>query len=363
MQDEQNDAVEIPEDFAAYQAFRDAGGDIAGADDGEEARAASEEEKPQSGPADEAGETAEDSDTEDDLQQEEEGEEEEEEEEGEEDKPKKNTRLSKRMSKMAGEIKALKSQLADRGQHPAEEEEEATEEVVSSTDKEGEGEPLKRPMLRDFEDNDETGETAWDQYEKALAAYDDANTERKVQTALQKQAQALELKHAKEASDAAWNKAAGRFPDYNEVLGRGGKMSAAMESILRMDPEEGTAIAYYLGNHPEESTRIAEATLANNAEEWADARARASFELGKISSKLAAAPTDKGKPAPAGPTKNPPRTTPAAPPATKKISTASKPPTLIRGGTAKPKFDVTNEEQATDYGKWEREREAALKRK
>ncbi len=121
-----------------------------------------------------------------------------------------------------------------------------------------------------------------------------------------------------------------------------------MESVMRMDPEAGTELAYYLGGHPEESLAIANATLANSEAQWTTALARAGMELGKIKAKL---------PPPGAPKKPaPPTATP-----TKTVTSASRVPTPIRGGTAPPKPDVMSDTTAADYKKWNAAREAQLK--
>lgn len=68
------------------------------------------------------------------------------------------------------------------------------------------------------------------------------------------------------------------------------QISSAMEAVMRMDPAAGTALAYYLGQHPEKSLAIANETLAASAEQWASALARAGMRLGEIKAKLGATP-------------------------------------------------------------------------
>jgi hypothetical protein len=130
-----------------------------------------------------------------------------------------------------------------------------------------------------------------------------------------------------------------------------------MEAVMRMDPEAGTELAYYCGQHPEESERIARLTLAANERQWGTALARAGLELGKIRPTLKA----PGAAITSKPTVTP--KTPVAIPQTKKVTSASKPPTQIRGGTAAPAVDVLNDADAADYGKWEKARDSQLKRR
>jgi hypothetical protein len=345
---EQPAEVAIPEDYAAFTKFRDA------SEASKQTPAADEEETPPSESVKaekaDAGQTAEESEPKEETQQEEK------EDDDEPQEPEKGTRLSRRMRKLTGTIAELQSRLDGLEKEP-ETEAEVAEEVASSTEtvEDEPAEKLVRPMLKDYEDTET--QSAWDQYEVAMEAYNDAKTERQVErrlaSALAKQASDLELKHAKATADAAWNQAASRFPDYNEVVREEVKISVAMEAVMRMDPENGTALAYYMGQHPEESERIARATLANNEQQWGTALARAGVELGKIQAKL----TPPGKPGPkAAPVA-------IAKPATKTVSTASKPPTQIRGGVAAPAVDVLNADDASNYAKWVKAREAQLKRK
>jgi hypothetical protein len=339
------------EDYAAFSASRDT--QPSGTED-EEAPAAGKEQKPTSESDDaeqaETGQTAEESETEEEEQQEEDDE------EKAQDKPKGKRGIDRRFGKLTGKIAALESRLAELGESPAEGDEEVAEEVASSPEKATEdptAEKLVRPKLRDFEDNDEA--SAWDQYEQAIEAYDrklEQKQEQKIAAALAEQKQKLELEHATATANAAWSKAASRFSDYDDVVSDKTQISQAMESVMRMDAESGTALAYWLGKHPEESLRIAKSTLARNEQEWTDARIRASFELGKIRAQL----TEPGKEKPKSPTA-------ASPPTTKQVTRASKPPTVIRGGTAPPQTDVLNEDDAADYNRWLPAREAQVKRK
>jgi len=122
-----------------------------------------------------------------------------------------------------------------------------------------------------------------------------------------------------------------------------------------MDPTMGTELVMYFGEHPEEAKTLTYETLAANEKEWPTALAKAGMKLGQIHAKIASRPPAKGAPAPAP--KGGPAPTPIT---TKKVTTASKPPSIIRGGTAPPKFDLTSDEDAKDVGKWMRERERQL---
>ena len=339
--------VEIPEDYRAFTEFRDTGELPAPKD----APAEGEETTPPSEPDEESGQTAEGSDPEEEAEQEsEESQETDPKTEDKEPAAKTGNRLNRRMRELTGEIKALKSQLGELTNQPEDEEE--TAEVVSAPEPAAVAEKAARPMLKDFEDTDD--KSAWDQYEEALAEYNRAETAATVAAALKDQRDKLELEHAKASAQAEWNRAASRFPDFNEVVRAEVKISSAMESVMRMDPEAGTALAYYLGQHPEESERIAKATLANSESQWTSALARAGMELGAIRAKLST-PGPKAVPNA--------KTTPAPTPQPKKVTGASKPPTQIRGGVVPPRTDVMSDDDAGNYKKWRAARDAQLQRK
>jgi hypothetical protein len=345
-----SDFVEIPEDYKSFVAYRETG-ELPPAADQEETPAVGED-TPPSESSDESeeteeGQTAAESDT-----PEEEGQDEEEKQEPEPDQPKdSNRRLNRRMRTLTGKIAELEARLAAQQGGT---EEEPSEEAASSPETETEtDQPLVRPKLADFEDTDE--KSAWDQYEEAMDAFHEKRTEQKLATALATKEQELNEQHARQTAQKEWNEAASRFPDYNEVVREEVKISSAMESVLRMDPVAGTELAYYLGQHPEESERIAKATLATNEREWGAALARAGMLLGEVRSKLT-------PPAKAAEKTTPKAAAPAPPPQPKKVSTASRPPAQIKG-RAVPKTDVTSEGDAGNYKKWRDAREAQLKKR
>jgi hypothetical protein len=346
----QIDVSEPPDDFEQFEAWRAAGGGLATSDNDQQgSKKPAVGSKQPSEPAEvevtEEGQIAAESDPADDPEQEE---------TDPEDPPvpgKPNKGLAKRMRELTGEIKALKSQLA--GQQP-DVEEEATEEVVSSTEQKTDDGATKlvRPKLSNFEDTDD--QSAWDQYEAAMEEYTDARTAQMLGKALAEQRQELDTKHAKDTADADWSRSAARYPDFNEVVRDEVRISAAMESVMRMDPETGTMLAYYMGQHPEESERIARASLANNEKEWPGALARAALELGKIAPTLK--PPVKGSTKPATPV-TPPT------PTTKKVTAAKPPPTQLRGTAVTPAVDVMSDKDAGDYNIWEKAREAEIKKR
>jgi hypothetical protein len=349
--------TDIPEDYKAFTAYRD--GQTPAAEIEVEtpaaeieveaqAPAAGEEATPPSEPAEPADQTAGESETAEEAQQTHAD-------ETETQGPKKpapgepDKGLAKRMRSLSGEIKALKSQLAELTQPDVDEE--ATGEVVSPSETATDAaDEAVAPMLKDFEDNETTGESAWDQYEAATKLFNKLETAKAIKAALDTQRATIEEKHAKESAQADWNKAASRFPDFNEVVRAEVQISSAMEVVMRMDPETGTEIAYYLGQHPEESKRIAESTLAASEKQWGTALARAGVELGEIRAIVKAAKTAPKVVAPKA----------AATPPLKTVTSARKPPTIIRNGAATPKFDVTNEDDAADTGKWMKERNRQL---
>lgn len=348
-------------DYAAFSKARDSAPPEETEDDKETPAAGDKKPTSESEDADEAeaetGQTETDSET---VEEQQEEEDDEKELQGKPGKGNPKRGIDRRFGKLTGKIAALESRLAELGEKPVEDAEEAEEEVASSTEKatEDKAETLVRPMLKDFEDTDT--ESAWDQYEKAMDAYHDAKYDQRLERKLAEQKAKLDLEHATATADADWSKAAARFPDFNEVVVNDKvQISAAMETAMRMDPESGTALAYYLGQHPEESLRIAKLTLATNEKEWQVALSRAGMELGMIRVKLPV-PGAKKDPAKAD---DKPKPTAAPPPTTKKVTSASKPPTVIRGGTAPPQTDVMDEDGAADYKKWSRAREAQLKRK
>lgn len=358
---QQPTAADPPEDFRAYEAWREAGGgNTADPDVDTKTPTAGDEEEPSSEPSDETdedlegldldedGQIAEESDPEDVTEQEKT--------QAQLAKSQPNKRLAKRMRDLTGKIKQLESQLA--GLDQSESDEEADEEVVSSTDP-GKDEPsaesktLTRPRLKNFEDTEELD--AWEQYEAAMDEYYAGRMTAAVSKAIQAERAETETKQQAAVREALWNKAASRFPDYNEVVTDGVWVSKAMEDVLRMDPESGTELAYYLGQHPEESEALAKETLAPTEKQWPQALARAGMRLGEIRAKLAAEKKTT-TPKPSG--GNPPVRPPAPP--LKKVSDASRPPTQIRGTPAPPAFDVNNDDDARNYKRWESARNAQL---
>jgi hypothetical protein len=286
----------------------------------------------------------------------------------EEDEPEKDTRLARRMRKLTGALSGATGEIAELRSR--------LEAYESPTDEEIPGEvasppaavaavETRPPELEDFEDTDT--ETAWKQFRKADLAYHKAETARLLDAykaeQVQKQ-QENEVLAAKTAADRAWSEAASRFSDFNEVVARPEvQISGAMEAVLRMDPVAGTALAHYLGNHPEESLAIAKETLASNPQQWSAALVRAGIKLNAIQEKLKTPgetspvkviPPSAPKPA-AAPVK--PAIAPVPPLQPKKITTAHKPPLQIRSAGVAPKLDTSSDEGAADYEAWEKARE------
>lgn len=309
------------------------------------------------------------------------------------DEPEKDTRLARRMRTLTGSNRELKESIAElTARLAALQEDEAGDEIPGevasppAVSADTSVPALKRPKLSDFEDTD--AQTAFDQYEAAKDAYNDAKTAAQLTAAIEshkaelaRQRADADFRVAKAAADAAWSQAASRYADFNEKLANPEvQVSPALEAVLRMDPASGTELAYYLAGHPEECKAIAEETLVridpakfkrgSNAEQaegqrqWNLAMARAGIKLGEIRAKLAAPPEPPAKPPVTAkvPTAVTPAKAPAAPPVppppTKKVSTAHPPPPQIRSSGVSPKLDVNSEEGATDYEKWEKAMEA-----
>ena len=291
-------------------------------------------------------ETAEESET---SSQEQEGEEEEQEPEGsdesddqeddEEEPVKGKGGFQKRISKLTQKNRELQTRIEELEKGEKGEKKDEPKEPVK---KEGElfkrgtdGKPV-RPRLEEFETHE--------LYEDALGAYEDARDAWRDDQIKANDAQKAEQAR-QEQSDREWAEAAEKIPDFQKTVKTStAQISLAMERVMRslMDPETGTKVCDFLCKNPKESTRIAKLTLATNESEFVSAVARAGIELGKISSKLAEKPP--------------------APKPQKQITSAPKPPARVAGGRVAPKFDVTDEKSASDYTRWERAREAQLKR-
>ena len=262
---------------------------------------------------------------------------------------KQQTRLEKRFSRLTNEIRELKEQLAA----GEEIEDETPPAPVAVTPP---AEELKPPALADFED--------FDQWRVAYDAYHAELRKRDVD-GLRAEIQQTEAKRQFEAQakveQAGWDEQASRFPDFNDRLKRGEEAGAvytpAMRVVFRQNPELGTRILLYFADNPDVSKRISDQTIARNAEEWPVAIARAGIEMAALVPHLVAAPSKKAP----GKT-NPPPATAGKP--EKIVRTASPPPSRIRGtapaGNVNPVYD---EETAKDYRKWEKAREAEIKRK
>lgn len=294
----------------------------------------------------------------------------------------------KRFKKLTGEIAALKSRLEELTQ--PEIEEEAEVEVASTPEPApavAAAPPAPRPKLSNFEDS-ETAGTAWDQYEAAMDAYNAAKIEAAVEgvrAEAAKEKETLQQQHIQNLHAVAWSEAASRYPDFNSVVVNDAvKISPVMEAVMRMDPKAGTDVAYWLGQHPEESLRIANLTISSGPkgytpEEYTTKMARAAMEIGKIQAKIdsaapkgpvAVAPKAAAAAAPGTPVAKTSSLTPgvtpgglpnpAPKPPIKKVSTASRPPTQIRAAAVAPRFDVTDPATASDYDKWEAQRNREL---
>jgi hypothetical protein len=82
----------------------------------------------------------------------------------------------------------------------------------------------------------------------------------------------------------SWEAAAREYSAFYEATSQPIPISPAMEQALAMmNPEMGTAIAYYLGKHPEECAKILEATIGVTCEkDWQAAERIAVSSFGEI---------------------------------------------------------------------------------
>jgi hypothetical protein len=351
-----------PADYEAWTAWREAGGGTE-VDETPAAETSAEDENQPSEPLEEVSQesqTATESETAEDPEQEEaEAEAVDPEEPVVAAKPK--TGLSKRMRELTGEIKSLKSQLEELKQPEVDDEGDA--EVMSATEPVAEAEAVA-PKLSDYEDTD--AETQWDQYEKATRAFNQAETKKAIDTALTNQRQTLELAHSKAVADANWAKASERYGDYNDIVKNDGttRVSPAMVAVVKsqMDPESGTDIAYYLATHKDEATKLADSTMANNVEEWNDARVRAAVAFGEIRAKIAIEKAAKAAAPEVVPPVVPPKVVPPAPKAAtpKTVTTAPKPPTQVGRTAPAVKSDILTNPGDDDTDAWMKLRNAEL---
>ncbi len=271
--------------------------------------------------------------------------------------------IEKRFRKQANRIAELNSTVQELreklaavlGEAEGEGEEEETETTEAAQAAATPEEIGPAPQLADY-DTLEEWRKAFEAHNQKLiaAAAAQARKEAKAEHA------ADAARAAQAAADAEWSRQASRFPDYNNVVTDDTKISHAMAAVMRRDPEAGTRIAYYLGQHPEEAKKIAEMTLAKSEGEWAGAVALAGIKLGTILAKLpeSTAPVKGGGKTPA--TKPAVSKTPV-----KEVSKASRPPASIRAQAVAPTPKSSMEVDAADYKKWlaAREREIASQRR
>jgi hypothetical protein len=356
-----------PADFGAYDAWRNSGGTLST----EEATADSEEAPPATGEEDQSlsdaeaelaaagGEGEEPAEGESEEATDETGEESEtaqqpqQQGKGSKGLEKRFRKLNNRLAELHRDNQELRAQL---GQVVTEEDdsepeaEQAAVEAAAAVDPEA-------PQLSKFDTLEE--------WQAAYSKYVDKLVESKVTAAKTEARQEKEAEIAKargEAAQADWDRNASRFANFNEVVTDDVKTSHAMVVAMKLDPEAGTRIAYYLGQHPDEALAIAERTLARNEAEWGPAVTRAGLELGRILAKLDGAP-GKGVPQKKTPT-------PAAKTATQKagavavpppVSKANRPPALMKGQAVRPGPQSSADVDPSDFRKWEaaREREIA----
>lgn len=357
-------------DFKAYDAWRDAGGNLndpAGddasdsAEESEEvAPATSEEDQPLSdaeaelaaasaegeGESEEAtDETAEASEaTEQEPQQ------------GKKQGIEKRFRkLNNRIAERERENQDLRERLARLEGHQEAQEGDETEESEEAEEVPPAAAKTARPKLSDYDTMEDwlEADSVWlEQTLEAQKAEAKAEKDRELAQA------------AAQAHQAEWNRQTARFTDYNEVVTDDVKISHAMTAVMKgtMSPEDGTRVAYYLGKHPDEALKIAEQTLAPTRGHWVPAQQRAAIALGKILAKLDADPS-AGVPQKKTPTLAAKTATPKPAAGTPLASKAKRPPAPLKGAAVRPGPQSSMDVDPTDFKKWEaaREREIAAK--
>lgn len=176
-------------------------------------------------------------------------------EEVEQPKAKKKDRLQSRFDKLTGEIYELKAKLAEK---------ETAKTVAVKTE--------GKPTLDSFDSLEEFQEalTDWKLDQRAAQAKQAENNKRATE----------QQKQVKERIDAAKTK----YEDFEEVaLDPDLTVSPAMFEAM-MDSDLGADVLYFLGNHPEEASRISKLSPASAAR-----------EIGKIEVKLEAKPKAEPK--------------------------------------------------------------------
>lgn len=297
--------VSTPDDFAAYEHWRDTGELPANESESE----ATDEES-------EAPESAPESDPETDQEQESDDE------DGEEEKPAKKGGFQRRIDKLTRDKRELEERLSriegKLAEKPAAQPE-TKQTAVDATDPE--------PKIEDFDDYDKYARAVarWE-VRQELAAEKAAKAKADAETAAVEQRKALASKWAENVKE--FTKTA---KDFNDVMEAASSLpvTPAMEQAI-LEEETGPAIAYHLAKHPKEVERIAQ--LSDIA---------AAREIGKLAAKLAKAP-------------EPPKP---------KITNAPPPITPVSKTAKTAVSNIYDEKVANDFDAYEKAREAQLKKR
>ena len=155
--------------------------------------------------------------------------------------------------------------------------------------------PTGYPLLKDF-----TGDDALDKWQEAVIRYNESRHNSAVTEAVTKAMDQFELKQRAANWEGRLKAAKSEFKDFDAVaLSDKNPISFTGIRVLQAREDFGK-IAYYLGQHPEEAKRIADATTFENDDKLnadpikrAKAEARLEAEYDSIARLLATAPTKK----------------------------------------------------------------------
>ncbi len=212
----------------------------------------------------------------------------------------KHKKLLKQIDKLTGRLRTEE----DKSGKLAEELEDAKAKLtgIKPTTEAAEPEPAKaperpkRPKLGDFAFDQEKYEAALETYDAAMDKYE-TDREAFIRDTAVKQVREDQARANAEAlaqqREQEWQTAKAAYPDIDEKLADSpGQISAAMQAVLRevYEPAEAWAILDYLADNPDESTAIAQKTLASSAKptmaEFAKLAADATRELTKLELKI-----------------------------------------------------------------------------
>lgn len=218
------------------------------------------------------------------------------EEDDDEEEPRKPSKFQKRINKLVNPLKQriaeLERQLGDKGKSGD-----------KSDDKEEEA--AKRPARADFQNDQE--------YEDALLAWgvEKALAEKTVREAEKRDRETLEQNFTSYRNQVEAFKE--EHDDWDEVVNQDIPMHQSVQLAV-MEQENGAAVIYYLGTHPEYARKLAELTPLS-----------AVMEIGRLSEKLKPA---SGSAAPSAGRGEPPKPKPKVPAPVRPVSTAATSSTL-----------------------------------